>query len=219
MRLGIFYRVIILLGAVLYFTAPSSFASGEHSKRLAAHLVVLQGDLRQLIELNISATHQLSLKLRIQEKLGLLRLLIRYASQEISLKYLNIHEDLNGLQDLFKKGTLETLLVKINKLSKKYPLYLSPVLKSNLPPVYLKEAAKTHLKLCSGCHSGSLINNVLPAFDLFKQSRRMSRKEFIARIMLGLRGDQITSFQNPFTDSEISALTTYYQTSVIKKTN
>jgi len=54
----------------------------------------------------------------------------------------------------------------------------------------------------------------VPAFDLFRQSRTMSRREFAARILTGLRGDQLTSLENPFTDTELSALISYYRNSV-----
>ena len=65
-----------------------------------------------------------------------------------------------------------------------------------------------------GAILGAMAGNALPAFDLFKQSRSISRLEFAARMLTGLRGDQLTSLQNPLTDTELSVLISYYRNEV-----
>jgi hypothetical protein len=56
----------------------------------------------------------------------------------------------------------------------------------------------------------------LPAYDLFMQSRSIARMEFVARMLTGLRGNQLTSLQNPLTDTELSALISYYRNAVLE---
>ena len=208
--------VIFLSGAVLLSTAPVSLAYGEHSKRLAANILVLQGDLRQLLNTATSDIHRRSLSLRIEEKLGLLALLVRSANQKESVSYTHNPEEFRQLLFLFKSSEFKSLLNELESLSLKYPLFLSPILQSSFPPVFFKQAEEMHRRLCSGCHSGAMAVNFLPAYDLFMQSRSIARMEFVARMLTGLRGNQLTSLQNPLTDTELSALISYYRNAVLE---
>jgi hypothetical protein len=209
--LVMFAGVLFISGVVLLSTASVSLAYGEHSQRLAANLLVLQGDLRQLLETDTSDIHLHSLSLRIKEKLGLLALLVRSANEQDSTSNTHNPEEFRQLLFLFGSSELKPLLSKLESLSGKYPLVLSPILQSTFSPVFFKKAEEMHLRLCSGCHSGAMAENTLPAFDLFRQSRSISRLEFAARMLTGLRGDQLTSLQNPLTDTELSVLISYYR--------
>ena len=206
--------VIFLSGGVLLSTAPVSLAYGEHSQRLAANLLVLQGDLRQLLKIDNSDIHHRSLSLRIEEKLGLLTLLVRSANQQESVSYTHNPKEFRQLLFLFNLSEFKSLLNELESLSLKYPLFLSPILQSSFPPIFFKQAEEMHRRLCSGCHSGAMLVNALPAFDLFRQSRSIARMEFVARMLTGLRGDQLTSLQNPLTDTELSILISYYRNAV-----
>ena len=216
--LVMFALVISLFGAELLWTANVSLAYSEHSKRLAANLLVLQGDLRQLIKTDTSEIHHRSLKLRIEEKLGILALLERSANQQDSVSYKHNPEEFKQLLFLFNSSQLKSLMHELESLSLKYPLILSPILQSSIPPVFFKQAAEMHRRLCSGCHSGAMEVSTLPAFDLFRQSRSISRIEFVARMLTGLRGDHLTSLQNPLTDTELSTLISYYRNTTHKST-
>ena len=207
-------EIFFLSGAVLLSTASVSLAYGEHSQRLAANLLVLQGDLRQLLKTDNSDIHHRSLSLRIEEKIGLLSLLVRSANQQESVSYTHNPEEFRQLLFLFNSSELKSLLNKLEGLSLKYPLFLSPILQSSFPHVFFKQAEEMHRRICSECHSGAMAENTLPAFDLFRQSRSIARMEFVARMLTGLRGDQLTSLQNPLTDTELSALISYYRNAV-----
>ena len=202
---------ILLSVAVLLSNGTVSLAYSEHSKRLAAYLLVIQGDLRQLLKTDISDIHHRSLSLKIEEKLGLLALLVRAANQQNSVSYNHNPEAFRQLLLLFNSGEHKLLLKELESLSLKYPLFLSPILQSSFPPVFFKKAEEMHQRLCSGCHSGAMAVNTLPALDLFKQSRSISRIEFVARMLTGLRGDHLTSLQNPLTDTDLSTLISYYR--------
>ncbi|HIN47471.1 MAG TPA: hypothetical protein EYM80_04510 [Deltaproteobacteria bacterium] len=144
---------------------------------------------------------------------------MRYAYQENSLISEDSPEVFRKLINLFNSENLDELQKNLERLSQKYPLLLSPVLQSSLTTAYFKQAEELHQRLCSGCHSGAFAERALPALDLFRQSRSMSRMEFTARILTGLRGNQLTSLENPFTDTELSALIGYYRTAVLEETN
>ena len=144
---------------------------------------------------------------------------MRYAYQENSLIPEDLPEVFRKLINLFNSENLDELQKNLERLSQKYPLLLSPVLQSSLTTAYFKQAEELHQRLCSGCHSGAFAEMALPALDLFRQSRSMSRMEFTARILTGLRGNQLTSLENPFTGTELSALIGYYRTAVLEETN
>jgi len=144
---------------------------------------------------------------------------VRYAYQENSLISEDSPEVFRKLINLFNSENLDELQKNLERLSQKYPLLLSPVLQSSLTTAYFKQAEELHQRLCSGCHSGAFAERALPALDLFRQSRSMSRMEFTARILTGLRGNQLTSLENPFTGTELSALIGYYRTAVLEETN
>ena len=144
---------------------------------------------------------------------------MRYAYQENSLIPEDSPEVFRKLINLFNSENLDELQKNLERLSQKYPLLLSPVLQSSLTTAYFKQAEELHQRLCSGCHSGAFAERALPALDLFRQSRSMSRMEFTTRILTGLRGNQLTSLENPFTDTELSALIGYYRTAVFEETN
>mgnify|MGYP000368487979 FL=1 len=144
---------------------------------------------------------------------------MRYAYQENSFIPEDSPEVFRKLINLFNSENLDELQKNLERLSQKYPLLLSPVLQSSLTTAYFKQAEELHQRLCSGCHSGAFAERALPALDLFRQSRSMSRMEFTARILTGLRGNQLTSLENPFTGTELSALIGYYRTAVLEETN
>ena len=209
-----FAVVLLLLGTSVFIDVSGAFAKGEHYRRLAANLLVLKGDLRQLVEHSTSVKHLQNLHGRIEEKLGMLELLVRYANQENLLISKDSPDFFHKLKRLFVSDNFFELENDLDRLSQKYPLLLSPVLQTSLSPVFFKQTEKLHQRFCSRCHSGAFSESAVPAFDLFRQSRTMSRREFAARILTGLRGDQLTSLENPFTDTELSALISYYRNSV-----
>jgi len=64
----------------------------------------------------------------------------------------------------------------------------------------------------AGCHRVTPATDTsLPARDLFEQARHMARDEFAARLIVGVRGDLTTAYDNPFSDPELAALIASYQ--------
>ncbi|MBC8260130.1 MAG: hypothetical protein H8E38_14040 [SAR324 cluster bacterium] len=203
-----------LLGTFILLDVPGTFAQGEHNRRLAANLLVLQADIKLLGDSEATELRQQGLRLRVQEKLGMLELLVRYADQESKHTSQKAPVVFNNLLLFFKTGNFSQLNSGLENLISKYPLLLSPALQTDSSQTIHKRAENIHKTLCLGCHSGALSNNELPAFDLFRQSRTMSRIEFVARLITGLRGDQLTSLENPFPDADLAAMTSYYRTAV-----
>jgi len=50
--------------------------------------------------------------------------------------------------------------------------------------------------------------------NLFEQARGSSFPEFLARMLVGVRGDRVTAIENPFSDREIVELIAYYRSAV-----
>ncbi len=204
--------IFVLAVIGLLTTGSCAMANGEHYRRLTANLEVLRGDVRRLASANTTSIHRQGLRLRLQEKLGLLKLLVRYAKQETpGLPGGEMPGVFQLMQRQLHSAKLDSLDKELEQLAGKYPLRLTPILRSELSSAYFKQAEALHIRHCSGCHGGAFSQKILPAFNLFTQAGSMSRDEFVARLLVGLRGDHLTSLENPFTDWELSALTSYYR--------
>ncbi len=92
------------------------------------------------------------------------------------------------------------------ELIKKYPLLLPRATGS---PV---RARTIHNEYCAACHDDPDLSVERPAFNLFKQAKRQPVNEFLARMIIGIRGDRVTGYGNPLNDTELSALVTLYRT-------
>jgi hypothetical protein len=81
-------------------------------------------------------------------------------------------------------------------------------------PQKLAFGAAIHRHACAGCHDAPPGDVELPARDLFAEARRLPRAEFIARLLLGVRGDRSTVWRNPFSELELAALAAHYRHAV-----
>jgi cytochrome c553 len=72
-------------------------------------------------------------------------------------------------------------------------------------------AAKTHAGLCAPCHDQPYTGVERPAWNLFEQANRLEPAEFLARMLVGVRGDRVTAVENPFSDRELADLIALYR--------
>ncbi len=198
------------LAAVMVIAAAGVRADGEHSRRLAAEVVISMGDAGRLADPDTPDLHKQGLRARIGGSLGSLGLLVRRARQERPRP-----APPDGwrakLQDAFAAGDMAQLRAGLEALSRLYPLDLTGVLPAPLTPARERSARALNEELCAGCHDSPDLEVALPAFDLFQQARGMDVREFAARLISGIRGDSVTNLQNPFTDEDIAAFIAFYR--------
>lgn len=208
-----FIRCCLLAIAIATFgQTPSASAQGEHGRRAATELLVLSGDVQKLANEKLSGLHIKGLKDRIGGGLAGLEIMLRLADQEAGRKPVDYTLDLQKIRKSWLAHDLAALTSKLSNLLTMHPLDTGGILPAKATKTALIAAKNLHEELCAACHDEPDLEVPRPAFNLFKEARRLPANEFAARMMVGVRGDRVTGIDNPLTDAQISALIHYYKT-------
>lgn len=179
-----------------------AMAQGEDARRLAAGLAVMAGDVRLLAGKGETSQRREGLRARLAGDLSSLPLLLRRAGGDAVA--------VPPLRAALANKDWRTLERELAVLSRRYSLDLRALSPATPSPERLRLGAAIHRERCAGCHDASNADARLPALNLFEQSRKMSREEFAARLVIGVRGNASTAYGNPFSDLELGALIAYY---------
>ncbi|NNE21909.1 MAG: hypothetical protein HKN11_04805 [Rhizobiales bacterium] len=185
------------------------FAQGEHARRAAAELRLVLGDAQKLANRRgLSKLHATGLQSRIAGSLSGLALLLRLADQETGRETAATQGAIQYMRLLLQSASWAGMVSVSQDLSRSYPL--------NVPMVSAgpKRAKAIHDELCAACHDEPDLEVERPAYDLFKQAKSQSETEFLARLIIGVRGDRVTGYSNPLTAPELKALLDYYRTTI-----
>lgn len=193
------YCILVLAAAAIF--SAGALAEDEHSRQLAAGLAVMAGDVRQLAA-GGKPLRQEGLRARVAGDLSSLPLLLRRAGGAAA--------SVPPLRVALVRGDWRSLEQGLAVLRRRHPLDLRTLLPVASTPERLRLGEAIHRQTCAGCHDASTTDTNLPALNLFEQSRHMPREEFAARLIIGVRGDVITAYRNPFSDLELGALIAYY---------
>ena len=202
----------LVVGAVLLI-APTPFAqAGENSRRAATELAVLAGDLRKLGSGKSSTLHNEGLIDRINGSLSGLAILLRLADEELGRVPYNYNSDFEQLRGFWRQRDMARMTAVISKISVSHYFETANILAFKPTKFGLKKAAELHQEFCAGCHDDPDLEVSRPALNLLEQSRGQTVTEFLARMMVGVRGDRISGIDNPLDDAQVSALYRYYLT-------
>lgn len=192
--------------AISPLTTSAVLGQGEHSRRIAAELAVLSGDITKLRQDELISQHITGLRDRIKGGLAGLDILARLADQERQQPTTPRHELIATMRDDLENNRLSELHDTTHSLLAQYPLHVPAITVTNLAPY-----KDLHTQLCSGCHDSpdSLVER--PAFNLSQQTRTTEPVEMFARMLVGVRGDRTTGIDNPLSDQQIMGLLTYYR--------
>lgn len=194
-------RLVLAVAATAAF-ATGAAAQGEHSRRLAANLLVIAGDAARLATGADAALQRDGLRARVVGELSALPLLMRRARGDASV--------VPGLRDAAVRGDWQALRSALDALQRRYPHDLDAIVSSPATPERLLLGQAIHAQACAGCHDAPAVDTRWPAYNLFEQAAAMPRPEFAARLYLGVRGDRSTAYRNPFSDLELGALIAWY---------
>lgn len=192
-------------------TAGLALAQGEHSRRAAAELQVILGDIRKLRALDATeqtSLHIAGLKDRIKGGYAGIDILMRLADQEkgrSATRYADITA--TALRRIEAEQWVE-LERATEELAYRFSLAIPEI---DPPARAIKEAKKLHNTLCAACHDNPIVNIERPAFNLYQQAKTEAGQEFFARMLVGVRGDRVTGIDNPFTDIQLMSLIAYYK--------
>lgn len=197
---------------VLSIAAAPALAQGEHSRRVAAELLVMLGDARALTGSPArSELHRKGLNDRLRGALSPLAILMRLTDQEMGRTPRSAGLIAEKLSASLNQKNLPEFIETLSGLTAKYPLAAPGLLSATPTPIRLNRAKEIHEDLCAGCHDEPINEVERPAYNLFMQAKAASPTEFAARMIVGVRGDRTTGLGNPLSDEEISGLISYYR--------
>lgn len=192
----------VLAGLAAACCCAAVLAAGEHERRLAAELVVMAGDTRRLMANEGGPLERDGLVKRVNGALSSLPLLLRRASGDPM--------SVIAMRASTSRGDWRGLAAALATLKRRYPFDARSLLATEPTPEMLALGASIHRATCAGCHDVASGDSLLPAKNLAAQLKAMSREEFAARLLLGVRGDRMTGLRNPFSDFELAALIAHY---------
>ena len=97
-------------------------------------------------------------------------------------------------------------------LSSRFELNLSVFSSLRATEVDLDNAQEIHQNLCRACHQADVGSaEQLPAYQLAKMAKTMTPKEFLARLINGVRGTADTVLANPLTLGQVRGLMMFYR--------
>jgi hypothetical protein len=198
---------IVLLCAAHALPAVADEARGE--RPLAIELRVTLGDLHRLASPGLPARHAEGLEQRIRGALGLLPWLLLRTGNAPQAEALADLAD--RPLDTAGRAALRALLTE---LVARHPLDLAARADVAQPGAALARAAALHESYCAGCHDGAGDGDpdlALPARDLRRMARTEPADLVLARLALGIKGDETIAFRSPVTDRDLLALLGYYR--------
>lgn len=198
-----------------FFFAPGAQAQsqGEAARRLGAQLLVLGGDLRRLENADIPTIQKVGLRRRITGMLGDLAWQLRLNNDTEDAPQARLYA-----QDWQSPAARKSLAQWLDMLARRHPLDIAPFDPKYARPQDRAKALALHAAYCAACHGATPKDappedamTARPARSLYAMARNQSLREFIARMVSGVRGDRMTGLSNPLSDAQIAALIALYQ--------
>ena len=200
---------------VLAAAAPvAAAAATELWDRLLcpAELLVVRADARKYLEIEPAAPLARGLKNRIDVALATLPLTCRRYLAAPSVRVADEPEFIDRtrrLRALFEAGEWTPILETLDALTGQAPFESAPFLHDREGDRDEREARGVYLQHCHGCHVAPGTDSENPAERLDDMARNQPREEFLARMLLGVRGTPEIGLSNPLTASEIGAMTRF----------
>jgi mono/diheme cytochrome c family protein len=198
---------LLMLGAGM-----NAHAQGEHQRRFAVELRLIAGDLRRLGQEHATQEHAAGLQQRLRGSLSYLGLLGREAVQERGVADPQLATDVSRLRDAYDSGAQAAMHAPLARLLQRYPLRFSDFTADRIKDAQrLAIGRDIDRQLCFGCHQNPNPAAANPAPNLFADARSMTREEFVARLMGGVRGVPATGLDNPLSDEDLRGLYAWYR--------
>ncbi len=195
--------------------APAAAAaSAELRARLLcpAELLVVRADARRHEELDPGAPPARGLRRRTASTLATLPITCRRYAAAVSMPF----DDERGfiarirrLRELFDAGEGTRFAEALDTLVAEAPFVTTSFRRDRDGDEDEREAGTVYRQLCHGCHTAPMPDAENPAEPLDDMARTLPRDEFLARMLLGVRGTPDIGLANPLTPSEIGAMTRF----------
>jgi hypothetical protein len=179
--------------------------------RFPSELLIIQGDAHRLLwSDSLSQQEKDGLRLRIESALtGVHWLAAEYSSLTGDAIPNALISRMIRAGSAGEFGKVENLA---RDLSSRFELNLSVFSSLRATEVDLDNAQEIHQNLCRACHQADVGSaEQLPAYQLAKMAKTMTPKEFLARLINGVRGTADTVLANPLTLGQVRGLMMFYR--------
>ena len=205
-------------GALLFTLAAAvpAAAAGTMEVRARllcpAELLVVRADARKLDEIAPGARLARGLRNRIASTLATLPVTCRRYAAAGSMPFDDARRFIAGirqLREMFVAGKRTRFAETLDTLTTEAPFVTASFLRDRDGDEDEREAGAVYRQLCHGCHVATMPNAENPAEPLDAMARDVPRDEFLARMLLGVRGTPEIGLANPLTPFEIGAMTRF----------
>lgn len=181
--------------------------SKEYDARLcSAELIVLESDLTKYLKQSTPATQREGLQQRMAGALGSLNWLCRQYAALYNIDSSKLQLDIKQLRVSFKDKNWSRSKQILNLLVEKMPLSLQGLRAKDANKEAIQTGKQIYKSYCQACHRKADVNQQRPAYSLFEMAKKLTQKEFIARMIVGVHGTPEIALQNPLTDDDISGM-------------
>ena len=200
---------------ILAAAAPAAAAaSTELRTRLLcpAELLVARADARKHGEIAPGAPLARGLRNRISSTLATLPITCRRYAAAVSMPFDDAQRfvaRIGQLRGLFDTGEWARFAEALDRLAAQAPFVTTSFLRDRDGDEDEREAGAVYRQLCHGCHVATMPDAENPAEPLDHMARNLPRDEFLARMLLGVRGTPEIGLSNPLTPFEIGAMTRF----------
>ena len=201
---------------ILAAAAPpaAAVASKEVRARLLcpAELLVVRADARKHDAIDSGAPLARGLRNRIASTLATLPITCRRHAAAVSMPFDDAQRFVARIRQLrvrFDAGERSRFAEALDALVVQAPFVTTSFLRNRDGDEDEREAGVVYRELCHGCHVATAPGAENPAEPLDRMARTLPRDEFLARMLLGVRGTPEIGLANPLTPSEIGAMTRF----------
>jgi len=200
---------MLAAAALVVATALAGDAATSPERRFAVELQIVAGDLARLRTQDLPARQRRGLNHRIRSSLSYLPVLARLRTGSTGADDDNVVEKVRGLRSRFERADYSHLQASLDDLVRRVPLDIDGLRVADADDEDRADGGEIYATLCRGCHENPDPNRDNPAYNLFEQARALPEREFIARLLGGVRGTPAIGLENPFTDRELAGLYAY----------
>lgn len=167
----------------------------------AAEILSMQGDLNRLVKKPHNNNVSKSLKLRLKSGNQTLGWLCRKESKPRHKKIFK------NLKSSIENSKFKEALSNLSILNNDFPFVFDENFSSNKDKI--KEAGAIYKLYCASCHDNENLSLPFPIYSLKAMAKEQSKKEFYARMVIGVRGSEKIVFRNPLSDEDIANIRKY----------
>ena len=208
-------------GGLLCLLAAAAPAAAAASKEVRARLLcpaellVVRADARKHGATVPGTTLARGLRNRIASTLATLPITCRRYAAAVSMPFDDERRfiaRIRRLQEWFDaddRARRARFTEALDRLAARAPFVTTSFLRDRDGDEDEREAGAVYLELCHGCHVAPMPDAENPTEPLDRMARTLPGDEFLARMLLGVRGTPEIGLANPLTPFEIGAMTRF----------